>query len=95
ALWEHIQDVEGKTLAIRELFQLHNTYVIKCLSKQNAMMHYYSLADMLQSEWGKNATDKAFATLRRMGAGSKKKLVVQALPVVRGKDGQPATTATQ
>eukprot|EP00959_Pyramimonas_sp_CCMP1952_P357739 7490028-Pyramimonas_sp.AAC.1 len=26
ALWEHIRDVEGKTLAIRELFQLHNTY---------------------------------------------------------------------
>eukprot|EP00959_Pyramimonas_sp_CCMP1952_P156630 3275465-Pyramimonas_sp.AAC.1 len=30
-----------------------------------------------------------------MGAGSKKKLVVQALPVVRGRGGQPATAATQ
>ena len=95
ALWDYTRNVEGKALAMRELFQLHNTYVIKCLSKQNALHHYHGLADQLQSEWDRHATDKAFATLRRMGAGSKKKLVVQALPVVRGKDGQPATTATQ
>eukprot|EP00959_Pyramimonas_sp_CCMP1952_P197774 4136094-Pyramimonas_sp.AAC.1 len=75
--------------------QLRGAFVAGMRSQADAAQWCRSLGAQLLAEWSKHRADKAFATLRRMGVGPKKRMPLRSPPIVRHPSGAPASDSIE